>query len=71
MSKCSQIFRHIYHSDCKIIMFKVEKQDLFRSSKAEISSLANFQKICLYFLVCRSSLYGSRLSLGFTTKNYK
>ena len=31
-------------------------------SRAEISSLSNFSKICLYFLVCGTSFYGNRLS---------
>ena len=37
--------------------------------RAEISSLSNFQKICLYFLVGRSSFYGNRLSWEFMKKN--
>ena len=62
MSRCSPIFRHIYHPICMIIMFKVEKQVLLVFPRAEISSLSNSQKIYLYFLVGGSSFYGDRLS---------
>ena len=43
-------------------MFEVEKQVLSALPRAEISSLSNFQKICLYILISRSSFYGNRLS---------
>ena len=51
--------------DCKITMFKVDKQVLFR---AEISSLSNFQKICLYFCESRFSFYGKKPSWEFMKK---
>ena len=59
MSRCSPIFRHIYYTDCKITMFKVEKQVLSALPRAEFSSLSNFPKICLHILVDRSSFYGN------------
>ena len=42
-------------------MFKFEKQVFLALPSAEILFL-NFQKICLYILVCGSSFYGNRLS---------
>ena len=62
MSRCSSIFRHIYNSDCKTIMIKVEKEALLALPKAEISFLSNFQKICIYFLIYGFSFYGNSLS---------
>ena len=49
--------------DCKIVMFKVEKQVIFNPLKAEISSLSSFQKICLYFFNCRFLSYGKETKL--------
>ena len=42
--KCLPSSRHIYCMDCKIIMFKVEKQVFSALSRAKISSLSNFPK---------------------------
>ena len=61
MSKCPPIYRFIYYKKSKIVMFKVEKQACFNLSRVEIPSLSNFQKICLYFFDCKSSLYATRL----------
>ena len=49
-------------------MFKVDKQVFLALPRAEISSLSNFQKICLYFLVFGFSFYGNRLSWEFMEK---
>ena len=62
MSRCSPIFRQIYHLHWKIIVFKIEKQVLSSFPRAKILFLFNFQKICLCFLVGGFSIYGNLLS---------
>ena len=57
--------------ECTIIMFKVEKQTFSTLFRAEISSLSNFHKICLYFLVSGSLFYENKLNLEFMKKKYK
>ena len=55
-------FVDVHHTDCKIIGFKVHKQVFFNPCKSLISSLFNFQKICLYFFDCRTLFYVDKLS---------
>ena len=62
MSRCSPIFRQIYRPDCKIKCLKLRNKFFLALLKAEISSLSNFQKTCLYFLVGGSFFYGNRFS---------
>ena len=68
MKRCIQNFVDIHRTDCKIIRFKVQKKFFSALSRAKISTLPNFQKICLHFFDCRTSFYANRLSLEFMKK---
>ena len=68
MSRCSPIFRHIYPLECKIKCSKLINKLFLALPRVEISSLSNFQKICLNILVGESSFYGNRLSSNFMKK---
>ena len=62
MSNCYPITKYIHLTDCKIMMLKDEKQIFSALSRAEISSLSNFHKICLYFLVGGSLFNENKLN---------
>ena len=52
-------------------ILSLPRAEILSLPRAEILSLSNFQKICLYFLISRSSFYDNRLTLEFMKKNYK
>ena len=62
MRRYVQNFVDILYTNCETIRFKVEKQVFISLSRAEISSLSNLKKICLYFFDCKTSFYANKLS---------